>query len=122
MKILAIVFFSYLTLSIIGFMYCLIFKAKVFNAEEKPIYYTPIIIGAFISLLYVLYFGFKELLVLIPESWGDYNNDGHWSSVKDTIAALLSLSSTFYFFYLIVELDRKEEVIQKLKNQHAKKS
>lgn len=113
-KILAIILFSYLTLSIIGLI-VLFFKGELTPpVDKRPIYYFPIMLGALFSMFYVLFHGFKEFLVLIPLSLGDYNEDGGWNPTRSSIAAGLSFFTTYYFFHLIAEVDRKEEVIQRI--------
>jgi len=72
-------------------------------------------IGALISVFLILYSGFKEFLIVLPSSWGSYNEDGKWSSYRDTVAIILTLAATYYFFHLIAEVDRKERVILRLK-------
>jgi len=114
MKILAIILFSYLTLSIIGFI-VLIFRKELTPPEnQRPIYYFPIMIGTLISLFYIFFQGFKQFLVIIPHSWGSYNEDGEWGSYRDTAAVMFTLATIYYFFYLMAEVARKEKVIQRL--------
>jgi hypothetical protein len=90
----------------------------------------PIIflVGTFIVIGCAFSIGIEKLLV-VPAAWGWHDEDGKWVSVNNFLSGILGFVVSGYMFWLIGELQRKEEVIkelqfryQKLKQMHEIKS
>lgn len=118
MFIIAITFYLYTIFSILAFIYLLIKNPRIFDPTEPypcPWFFYPMVAGVFITLCYVLFFGFRIFFRFIPHSWGSYGEDGDWNATRESISAALAFLTTYYFLYLVGEVQRKESVIQKRK-------
>ena len=125
MFIVAVTFYLYLIISILAFIYLLIKNPRIFDPTEPypcPRFFYPMVIGVFITLCYVLFFGFRDFFRFIPYSWGSYGEDGDWNATRDSISAALIFLTTFYFLYLVGEVQKKEGAILKLKRRNKKKA
>jgi len=126
--IMPIILYSYTILSSLAFIYFLLKNPKIFTFSYEPYrhppwFLLPMWIGVFVTLTYVLSVGFNDFLKFIPYSWGGYDEDGDWYTVRFSIAVFLAFFTAGYFLYLVGEFQRiKEEKRSSLsKNKRIKR-
>ena len=56
-----------------------------------------VLIGSFMSLMYVLGFGIENLLLAIPGDWGRYDEAGELGSTSRYVAYFLAFWSSLFF-------------------------
>lgn len=119
LKLIAIIFIAYLYISFSIFIFLILKNPKILTYKtykDKP-WVITCMIGALIATALVLAEGFKKFLFFISYSWGNYNEYGEWESTRIGLSYLLGFIFSYYIIWLIGEVQRKEDIIQQLKNK-----
>ncbi len=94
-------------------------KEKSFQQHRKLTY--AIYVTASLTLIAVLYTGILRALFFIPYSWGGYDEDGEWTSVRATIAALLSIGGLFFVGDLYEKYGKLTNEVKRLEEEKYEK-
>jgi hypothetical protein len=82
--------------------------------EKREWVAQSLYIGAFLSLIIVLLFGFKEMLFFIPSNWGGFDEDAKFVSARTQVAGWLAVSLSIFVAYLCLECESQREELKKL--------
>ena len=115
-NLLFVIFVTYLYVSISSFVFLIIRYPKIlaYKAYKDKPWVITCILGTLIALSLILAEGLKKFLFFIPYSWGEHNEYGEWESARIGLSYLLGSIFSYYIIWLIGEVQRKENVIQKL--------
>lgn len=72
-------------------------------------------IGSFICIAGVLGQGFEEIFSFLPDSWGGYDEDGDFVTLRSSIAYTLSFFLTVFIAYVFDNLESLREENLRLK-------
>lgn len=91
------------------------------NLDRHPLFNKKMFTRTFFAVpTYILFFtilfiGFKRILIFIPESWGTFNEEGDFDSVRTTISGLLSfLAMQIVIMKLIIERNDFKDALRVL--------
>jgi hypothetical protein len=91
---------------------------NLFRWNDNVSYY--LIMSGFLGYVIALTFLLNEVLFFIPESWGDYDSDGYFTSHKWMISWWISIVITIFIFFkyktTITYLSEKYNQVKKNKN------
>lgn len=109
-KLLAIIFYGWLVLSVVVWVFWIFYPRKRDNIPEKVDNF--IVVGAVLGVIGFCITGFYEILYFIPPSLGFDTEDESFKPLRSSLASFFGFCAGAYIIWIIV--DRKK-LIQKNK-------
>ena len=88
-------------------------------AIERKKYNQRAIVGicAFFGVLFVMYLQSRKVGFIIPPSWGNYNEENHFITLRSTLSSIFALIITITVFLLLEKyntlMDKHEQLTKK---------